>query len=53
MLLFLLKRNQRLDRAKVKNDHLTLNPQAPVWSTEGFDTKDLQDAKALIEELSD
>ena len=23
------------------------------WFTEGFDTKDLQEAKALIEELSD
>jgi len=23
------------------------------WFTEGFDTKDLQEAKALLEELSD
>jgi hypothetical protein len=39
------------DEGKVRESHELL---APVygWFTEGFDTRDLKEAKALLEELS-
>jgi len=39
-------------RAKLDEAHRMLS-EVYHWFTEGFDTKDLQEAKALIEELSD
>ena len=39
-------------RAKLDESHQMLS-DVYRWFTEGFDTKDLQEAKALIEELSD
>jgi hypothetical protein len=38
-------------QGEVKQAHTMLS-EIYNWFTEGFDTKDLQEAKALIEELS-
>ena len=39
-------------QGRQKEDH-TLLPEIYGWFTEGFDTKDLQEAKVLWEELAD
>lgn len=39
-------------REKLAQTHKMLSTLY-AWFTEGFDTKDLQEAKALLEELSD
>jgi hypothetical protein len=44
-------RPQRQDLLVVNDDVVGDLPQGYEWFTEGFDTRDLKDAKALLEEL--
>jgi hypothetical protein len=34
-----------------EEEQLRVNSSNPSWFTEGFDTRDLKEAKALLEEL--
>ena len=47
----LVVRNRTATQGKEKEAYLLLN-KGYRWFTEGFDTKDLQEAKTMLEELT-